>query len=154
MAKKYALRNTTTKPPRPLYVVTGKAEGTPGMQSVLISTDGLPVFLTQSQYDACKEAVQTYVKHKMLRLDILEAKDKTPLPEVEVGDDLPELPNASKVDAPEKDPLKTPETKDELEKYALHHFGVNIDKRKSLATIKKEIAELEGALAGDATEGK
>lgn len=144
MAKKYALRNTTTKPPRPIYVVACAAgDGTPGQHSILINTDGIPVFLTQSQYDSCKDAVSRYVKAKMLKLDVLEAREKKELPPVELDVDLPDLPGADTAEHATYDPLVNPETKDDYELYCLHHFGMNIDKRKSLAKIKAEVAELE-----------
>ena len=149
MAKVYAVRNISDKPARPIMLTIGMSGGDPGAagKSRMISTDGIPVFLSESDYDQCKESIVRLQKARMLHVDIIDKPEaKAPQPKKEVAEELLEIPFApveSVQSVLESMTLDQCITKDQLETYALAKHGVDLDKRKSVKALRLEIEELE-----------
>jgi hypothetical protein len=149
MAKVYALRNITNNPARPIMFTIGGSCGDPGEsgKNKLVSTDGIPVFFSESEYASCKEAIDRQVKGRMIHVDVVERKERAPEPKKEVEPELPDVDDVfvdSINSALSGLTLEQCTTKDHLETYAISKHGIDVDKRKSFKSILADIKELEG----------
>jgi hypothetical protein len=68
MAKTYQVENTSFNPARPIGIMTGIAKGTPGRGHKLLATDGIPVVLSEKEYEACQDALKRYEAAGMVRV--------------------------------------------------------------------------------------
>jgi hypothetical protein len=126
----YSIKNISNNPARPIGLMVGGA-GKGGSVNVknhiLVSTDGIPAFVTDEQYERVKSAIKRYEDNDMLVCKYMQQADA------------------------EKDKAKIEDKneKAELIAAAKEKYGVVIDKRKSLKTVKEEYSALENAEAAD-----
>jgi hypothetical protein len=149
MAKAYAIRNITNNPARPIMMTIGASCGDPGVsgKSKLISTDGIPVFFSEDEYNSFKDSAERLKNGRMIHVDVIERKEKAPEPKKETEPELPEIPFepvdsiASVVAGLTLDQCTS---KEHLETYAISKHGIDIDNRKSFKTLLAELKKLEG----------
>lgn len=116
MAKRYSIKNTTSKPIRPLGLMVSGETKADGSSFKPINGE-IPVVLTAAEYEFCKSVVTKYVNAGMMSM--------------------------TELDDGEDDESGEKSEKDKLEEYAKEKFGVDLDKRKGLAKLKAEVAALE-----------
>jgi hypothetical protein len=120
----YSVRNISTTPPRPIGLMLGGAQKNGSINTknhMLISTDNVPVFITDGQYAYAKAAIQRYEAAGMLvcqKVDADEAEE-------------------------EKDKASAKERKSEILRVAKEKYGVDLEKRKGVKTLEAELAALE-----------
>lgn len=133
MSKNITVKNITRDPAVPIGLMVVKSGGPLGESGnyIQISTDGIPVPLTEGQYENCKEAVARYVDAEKLKLSIIETKE-------------PEAKKATKVKPAPK--AEAPEADDSEEK-ALRARGKELGVKSwhvmGLDNLKAAIAEKE-----------
>lgn len=90
MAKTYAIENTTLSPVRPILLSFGKT-GKALKPAKVLSPDGIPVVLSEKDYEQVKDALTRYEKAGMVRIKVSEEamnKAKKESPSTKQGEDF------------------------------------------------------------------
>lgn len=132
----YSVKNISNNPARPIGLMVGgggKGGAINVKNHLMVSTDGVPVPLTDEQYEYAKHAIKKYEDADMLVCKKL--KTEKPAADKPKDDD----PDAEETKRKEK------ERKDEIAAIMKEKFGVDAEKRKKLETLEAELKALEDA---------